>query len=168
MSVCNTPGKEGDGLVWTVLVLAFSVVIAAASARPYAGGWNDGSRLATVECLVDYHTLAIDHSIFVQPPDDPHTPSPYPLDEPDLLFHGTDDKLLIHGRYYSDKSPVPALLMAGVYQAWQWCTGVTARQRPDSFCYGMTVASSGLAYVIAVCCIYQLGGTLRLKLPRSM
>src|SRR5207302_11450601 len=103
MSVFNSPGKEG-GLVWTTLVLAISVAIAAASARPYAGGWNDGSRLATVECLVDYHTLAIDHSIFVQvpPPDDAHTPSPYPLDEPDLRRNGTGDKLLIHGHYYSD------------------------------------------------------------------
>ena len=36
------------------------------SARPYAGSWNDGSRLAAVESLVDYHTWAIDDSIFVR------------------------------------------------------------------------------------------------------
>ncbi len=123
--------------------------------------------MATVECLVDYHTLAIDRSIFVQVPpiDNSQTPSPYPHNEPDLLLNGTGDKLLIHGHYYSDKSPVPALLMAGAYQAWQWCTGATARQRPDSFCYWMTLGSSGLAYVLAVYCMYQLGGTLRLRLP---
>ena len=48
-------------------VLALAVVVALVSARPYAGSWNDGSRLATVECLVDYHTLAIDRSASVRP-----------------------------------------------------------------------------------------------------
>jgi hypothetical protein len=45
---------------WQVLIVAG--LIALASARPYAGSWNDGSRLATVEALVDYHTLIIDQS----------------------------------------------------------------------------------------------------------
>jgi len=151
-----------DGPVWIGLVLAISWALAAVSARPYAGGWNDGSRLATVECLVDYHTLSIDRSIFVEVPP---TSSPYLPDEPDLQLHGTGDKLLIQGHYYSDKSPVPALLMTVVYQTWQWCTGATARERPASFCYWMTLTSSGLAYVIAIICIYQLGRTLRLILP---
>ena len=43
-----------------------AVAIAIVSARDLAGGWNDGSRLATVESLVDYHTLAIDDSAFVK------------------------------------------------------------------------------------------------------
>lgn len=159
--------RGGQGAVWTVLVFVISLAIAMVSARPYAGGWNDGSRLATVECLIDHGTLAIDRSIFVQvpPPDDSRTPSPYPPDEPDLLRNGTGDKLLIHGHYYSDKSPVPALWMAGVYHVWQWCTGATARQRPDSFCYWMTLCSSGLAYILAVYCMDQLGETLGLRLP---
>ena len=65
------------------VLAAVALAIAAVGARPYAGGWNDGSRLATVECLVDYHTMAIDRSIFVQvpPPDGSQTPSPYPPDE---------------------------------------------------------------------------------------
>src|SRR5262249_47037802 len=79
--------------------------------------------------------------------------------------NGTGDKLLIDGHYYSDKSPVPALWMAGVYQVWQWWTGATARQRPDSFCYWLTLTSSGLAYVVAVCCMYRLGGVVQLTLP---
>jgi hypothetical protein len=166
MRPCRALFRE-DGPFWIVLVLVISLAIAIVSARPYAGGWNDGSRLATVECLVDQHTLAIDRSIFVQvpQPDDSEGALPYPRDEPDLLRNGTGDKLLIHGQYYSDKSPVPALLMAGIYQAWRWCTGTTARERPDSFCYWMTLASSGLAYVIAVTCMYQLGWKLRLQLP---
>ena len=55
---------------------------------------------------------------------------------------------------------MPALLLAGVYQAYNACTGRTARHHADSFCYCLTLASSGLAYVIAVWCIYRLAGCL--------
>src|SRR5262249_22649772 len=105
-----------------LLVLLGAGLLAVVSARDYAGCWNDGSRLATVECLVDSHTLTIDRSIFVQVPPQrsPGEARPYSEHEPDLLRHGTGDKLFINGHYYSDKSPVPALLMAGVYQVWQW------------------------------------------------
>jgi hypothetical protein len=139
-------------------VLFVSAAIAAVSARPYAGGWNDGSRLAAVEALVDHHTLAIDHSIFVRPPQPSNgdTPTPYLPGEP-LLRSGTLDKLFIDGHYYSDKPAVISLLMAGVYQMWQWCGGPTASMRPDLFCLMMTLATSGLAYVAAIWCMYRLG-----------
>jgi hypothetical protein len=156
----SRPGTAGQRAV--VLV---ATAIAVLSARPFAGGWNDGSRLATVECLVDHHTLAIDRSIFVHvPPRDPSTVSaPYPEDDAGLLQNGTGDKLLIGDHYYSDKSPVPALLMAGVYQGLQWSFGLRARERPDLFCYWMTVLSSGLAYVVAIWCIHRLGGLAKLS-----
>jgi hypothetical protein len=144
------------------VVVFVATVVAAISARPFAGGWNDGSRLATVECLVDEHTLSIDHSIFVQVP--PSPPYPYAADQSDLLQTGTGDKLLIAGHFYSDKSPVPALFLAGVYQAWQWTTGWTARERPDLFCWVMTFFSSGLAYIVAVWSVYQISRALRLSL----
>src|SRR6185295_8623235 len=44
------------------------ITIAMISARDYAGGLNDGSRLATVESLVDYQTFRIDRSIFAEVP----------------------------------------------------------------------------------------------------
>ncbi len=163
------PSAARESRIWGLSVLVVAAAIAIVSARNYAGCWNDGSRLATVECLVDYRTLAIDRSIFVDVPSrsDPANPGPYAPDDEYLQLHGTGDKLLIGGRFYSDKSPVPALLMAGVYQVLQWCTGLTARERPDWFCYVMTVCSSGLAYVVATWCIYQIGGRLRLsRFPR--
>jgi hypothetical protein len=150
-----------------LLVLAGAAVVALCSARDYAGGWNDGSRLATVEALVDRHTLAIDDSLFVKVPANGEggRPAPYPGDEPGLLAGGTKDKLWIRGHFYSDKSPVPALLMAGLYQGWQGATGLTARARVDLFCYWMTLLTSGLAYVAAVWCVYRVGGKLGLPLP---
>lgn len=149
--------------LWTpqALVLAGALVIALASVCNHAGSWNDGSRLATVESLVDHGTLAIDRSIFVQIPADF---TPYAGDNIKLLKHGTNDKLLIDGHYYSDKSPVPALFMAGAYQILQWTCGLTAQEHPQAFCYWMNFLSSGLAYVVAVWCVFQLGVPLRLPM----
>jgi hypothetical protein len=141
------------------IVFAASLAIAIFSPNRFAGSWNDGSRLATVECLIDYHTLAIDRSIYVQVPADK---TPYSAEDPALALYGTGDKLLIHGHYYSDKSPVPALLMAGLYQFLQSTTGLTARESPECFAYAMTLGTSGLAYMIAVWCICEMAGVLGL------
>ena len=140
-------------------------LIALLGARPFAGGWNDGSRLATVEALVDHRTLAIDDSIFVQPWHvDPGVAPPYHAETPALtqmlLEKGTMDKLFIGGHWYSDKPPVPAVLLAGVYWLVQQVTGLTARHRPDVFCYLMTVTSSGLAFVAAVVSVLALSGRI--------
>jgi hypothetical protein len=149
------------------LVVLGALAVALVSALPRAGCWNDGSRLATVEALVDHHTLAIDRSVFVAvpPPGDPWARNPYRSDDPELaeqLRAGTKDKLLIRGHFYSDKSPVPALLMALLYQALQWLTGLTARRQPEVFCYAMTLATSGLAYVASVWALFRTGRLLRL------
>ena len=84
-----------------VLLVVGATAIAVISARPYAGSWNDGSRLATVEALVDHHSLAIDSSIFVKVPASPlpcHA-TPYPADDPGLITWGTQDKLFINGHF---------------------------------------------------------------------
>ncbi|HEV3259238.1 MAG TPA: hypothetical protein VG013_20390 [Gemmataceae bacterium] len=162
-SATLTPANRGSPLIGA-LVVAAAAVIAVISARPHAGSWQDGSRLAIAEALVDQHTFAIDHSVFVQVPAYPDDRGPYPPDEPGLLKSGTSDKVFIHGHYYSDR-PVPALLMAGLYEVWQRAGGTTARERPDAFCRMMTLGTTGLAYVIAVWCVYRLGTTLRLGLP---
>ena len=39
-----------------IAVLFVAAGVAVVSAKPFAGGWNDGSRLATVESLVDRAT----------------------------------------------------------------------------------------------------------------
>jgi hypothetical protein len=139
-------------------VLAVALLIAACSARPNAGGWNDGSRLATVESLVDRHTMAIDDSIYVKGLPQGELPGPFPYAPgAGLAFQsGTGDKLFIKGHYYSDKSPVPAILLAAWYQILQWTTGLSAQQRPDLFSYVLTLSSSGLAYALAIWCVFRL------------
>ena len=135
--------------------------------------WNDGSRLATVESLVDRHTFAIDDSVYVTVPalDDPVRRSPYASSDPDmtrLLQAGTGDKIFVEGHYYSDKSPVPALLLALLYQALQWLTGLRAAFQPEAFCWAMSLLSSELPYVVAVWAVFRMGRLVRLPLATQV
>ncbi|HVS40239.1 MAG TPA: hypothetical protein VMS17_32070 [Gemmataceae bacterium] len=126
-----------DPLLQLGVVLA-ALAIAAAGASPRIGGWNDASRLATVECLVDHHTLAIDQSTWFQDTGDKIRPRP-------------------DGPFYSDKPPTMALLMAVPYLVLHDGFGFRAAGHPEVFCYLMTLLSSGLAYMAAVWCIYRVG-----------
>ncbi len=138
-------GPCATGWKTLLLLLAVASGLAVWAAQPFVGGWNDGSRLATVECLVDHRTFAIEQSVFTRPALREGTGS------------GTQDKLFIRGHYYSDKSPSPALLLALGYQCWRWADGPTAAQRPDTFCYAANLASAGFAYVISIVCLFILG-----------
>ncbi|MDB5310542.1 MAG: hypothetical protein JWO38_4744 [Gemmataceae bacterium] len=117
---------------WVLAAVALG--IAAVGAKPYAGSWNDGSRLAVVESLIDRGTLAIDDSIFCKVP--PHlvdagTP-PYPPDRADLLLFGTWDKLYVRGHFHSDKPAVVSVLMAGMYRPVLWLGVPPPRTAPTS------------------------------------
>jgi len=57
------------------------------------GPWNDRSRIATVESLVERGTFIIDNSI----------------------YSWTGDKIYVNGHFYSDKPPVLSFLAAGPY-----------------------------------------------------
>jgi hypothetical protein len=153
----------GHPLVPWLIGLACLLAVSA-GALPYAGCWNDGSRLATVESILDRHTLTLDESIFCRPPADSISRGcpAYPMHEPDLLANGTRDKLFIRGHFYSDKPAVPSLLMAGLYGAGEWLGLPGPAERPDVFCRVLTIATSGLAYVFAVLSLYQLGGVIAL------
>ena len=136
-----------------VLLLAV-ICIAIFSARPYAGGWNDGSRLAAVESLAEHGSFIIDESIFVRVPPDR---SPYPPGNASLAHDGTKDKLLISGHFYSDKSPVPTVAMAAVAHGLHWLGLPAAVDRPDMFCLVTTIVTSGLAYLLAVIALLRIG-----------
>src|ERR1700736_3738726 len=157
MATDNPRDRTTFGSDWLgVVTLTLAIGIAAVSAKPYAGSWNDGSRLAAVESLVDHHTWAIDDSIFARGRAHSGNGNPYPAKEPGLRNFGTRDKMWINGHFYSDKSPVPNLYLAVIYRGIQLISGLTARDHDGWFCYLMTLASSGVAYVISVWCIDRL------------
>lgn len=143
---------------------AIALGLAAASAKPYAGSWNDGCRLAAVESLLDRGTLAIDDSVFCGTPqrllENGHLP--YPPNRYDLHVVGTLDKLYVNGHFHSDKPAVISILMAAVYRPLMWLGLPSPGERPDVFARVMTVLTSGLAYALAVGCLWILGGRIGL------
>lgn len=158
-------GRSETHWLWAGRAIVFAAaIVALISARPYAGGWNDGSRFASIEMLGERGTFVIDDSIFVKPPPiESGKPLPY-APEPLLLnLLGTQDKLYIDGQFYSDKPPVLSVLMAGVYRVWLAAGGPTAAERPDLFCWLFTILTSGLGYVVGVWCIWRLALVLGLR-----
>jgi hypothetical protein len=120
-----------------ILIVLAAVVIAAGSARDFACSANDASRLATVECLVDYHTFAIDRSMWFEQTCDKIRPRP-------------------DGPFFSHQPPVLALLLAAPYQGMQSVFGMRAAEHKGVFCYLLTFLSAGLAYIVAVWCVFRL------------
>lgn len=154
----TTSRANADHALATWLLGLGGLLLAVVSAVPYAGGWNDGSRLATVESLVERNTLVIDDSIFCRPHEAiARGYPPYPPDDALLLEYGTLDKLQIGGHFYSDKPAVISCLMAIIYQVGQWAGLPRVAERPDLFCWLMTVATSGLAYIVALVSLNRLG-----------
>ncbi len=135
---------------WIVLAAgAFAV----ASAQPFAASWNDGSRLASVESLVERGTFCIDDSVFLHPPPDRPVYDPHN----ELLQKGTLDKLFIHGHWYSDKPPLVSLPLAAAYRLLMLGGAPAPSERPDVFAWILTVLLSGTGYAIAVGAMGILG-----------
>lgn len=151
--------RPSSSTKWTGAAIALAAfAFGLCLAQDHAGSWNDGSRLATIESLVDRGTLAIDESIFVRPPTEAGAgrPLPYSRSEPNLWERGTLDKLWIEGRFYSDKPMVPAIVSAGLYWILQKTTGLVARERPDRFSWWMTAGSSSIAFATATLSVYAI------------
>src|SRR5262245_61898358 len=95
----NWQSKSSQYFAWKPMSRRFiwiylgAAVLALVTARHYAGGWNDGSRLATVECLVDYGAWAIDESIYLTPGSAARPPY---ASGSVASQYGTFDKLLIN------------------------------------------------------------------------
>jgi hypothetical protein len=69
------------------------VLIALGATHCSSMSWNDDSRMATIQSLVESSSFVIDRTDFV----------------------GTGDKAFIDGHFYSEKPPMPAVLGAAVY-----------------------------------------------------
>ena len=69
------------------------MLVSLVSINPRINGWNEASRMALTQSLVEQHSFQIDESVFV----------------------GGGDKVFINSHYYSDKPPMPSLLAAVVY-----------------------------------------------------
>ncbi len=148
---------DGPTAAWVVAALALG--LAAAVARDYAGGWNDGSRLATAESLVDRGTLVIDDSVFSRP-QTWRFPDGVPPADPFVRQHytgATRDKVFVGGHFYSHQPPLPAVLMAAAYRPLVAAGVPRPGEDPALFCRVMAVLTGGVGYAAAVGCLWALG-----------
>jgi len=76
-----------------VRLIILLVLISVGVTHRSSMSWNDDSRMATIQSLVESGSFVIDRTAFV----------------------GTGDKAFIGGHFYSEKPPMPALLGAVVY-----------------------------------------------------
>jgi hypothetical protein len=144
---------EHRAVAWVLAAIAFG--LAAVSAKPFASSWNDGSRLASVEALVERGSYCIDGTVFLQPEIAPGT-TPYDPEKP-LLARGTYDKLRINGHWYSDKPPLVSLPLAAAYRGLMTLGLPAPAKRPDVFAWVICVLLSGTGYAVAVGCMWALG-----------
>ncbi len=146
---------DHPGMAWILAAAAFAVAMI--GARPVASSWNDGSRLASVEALVERGSFCIDGTVFLDPTDACARGVP-PYDPADpLLTRGTLDKLLIDGRYYSDKPPLVSVPLACAYRVLMLAGAPPPADRPDVFAWAVCVLLSGTGYAVAVGCLWTLG-----------
>lgn len=131
-----------------------ALLLAGLGVRPYAGGWNDGSRLASAESLAERGTLAIDDSVYVRP----WTAAAPPFTPGDALLaeKGTLDRIRVGGRFYSDKPPLPSIAMAGV---WKLARGLGARpvaEDPRVFARLLGLLFAAVPYALAVVALHAI------------
>ncbi|MCF7824352.1 MAG: hypothetical protein K9N35_09300 [Candidatus Marinimicrobia bacterium] len=73
--------------------LLYLILISLITINPRINGWNEASRMALTQSLVEEHNFKIDNSDFAD----------------------TGDKVFVDGHFYSDKPPLPSIIAALVY-----------------------------------------------------
>ena len=74
-------------------LVPFLILVSLLTINPRINGWNEASRMALTQSIVEHHELTIEQS----------------------TFQDTGDKLFINGKFYSDKPTTPSFLAAFVY-----------------------------------------------------
>jgi hypothetical protein len=134
-------------VVGAVITIAFLVVFVALT-KSKSESWNDIARIATIESLVERGTWAIGDSPWV--------------DE-------TKDKVLLNGRFYSDKMPLLSLMGAGVYAILH--NGWGASLAPNCaqvgrFCayYWLTLILAGIPATLMLWLFFDFAGRTNVPL----
>ncbi len=91
--------RRSTGLV----LFALFWLLWAALSKAHTHSWQEESRMATVQALVEQGTFSIDHT----------------------EFNRTGDKVFVGGHFYSDKTPLLSVAAAGVYAILRHVFGLT-------------------------------------------
>jgi len=107
------------------------VILALATTMPKVRGWNDASRMATVQSLVEKHSFIIDESVFVY----------------------TGDKVFINGHFYSDKPAIPSVLGAIIYLP-MFHFGIKLDYGWNLACYLITLFTVKIFWIMGLAAFY--------------
>ncbi len=166
------PQQTAVAVDWKPLALVgvFCFLVGLALVRPFAGSWNDGSRLACIESLAERSTWVIDDSLFVFPNgrgqgrgvggESLDLPNPYDPASEILANRGTLDLMQIQGHFYSDKSPVPSLVLAGAWRIGRIFGLPAPAQDPALFCWVMGAAGAALPLALGAVAIWWISSLL--------
>lgn len=101
--------------------------------------WNDASRMATIESLVDFHTFSIDRSTYIW----------------------TGDKYFYQNHFYSDKPPIMALYSSVFYLILKFFN-LTIAAHPAATYFLLTVLVIGVMSSLGLVCLYEIFKFLRI------
>ncbi|MDI6806511.1 MAG: hypothetical protein QMD14_01700 [Candidatus Aenigmarchaeota archaeon] len=106
-------------LIFFIFLLLFT--------KAHVGSWNDASRMATIESLVERGNFIIDNS----------------------TYNWTGDKVYINGHFYSDKLPVLSFLASGPYFLLKK-NGLSFKDNENVVYRTLTLLFSGIPALIAL------------------
>ena len=151
---------------YTVVVAVCFFAICIVFTHSHINSWNDASRLASVEALVEQGTWAIDGTT--------------------LAAH-TSDVISLKGRTFSDKPPVLSFLASGVYAVLHrvlglsltpkecdphasacYCFALLCPQRPDWAYYWITLTLVGLPSALMLALFYRSTALHALPNPTAL
>ena len=129
--------------------------------HPFAGSWNDGSRLASVESVAERGTFVLDDSLFVFPyGPKAGGPNPYDPKSEVLAKRGTLDLMQIDGHFYSDKSPLPTLVLAWSWKIFRGLGAPDPQNNPSFFCRVMNFLAGALPFALGAAAVWILAWRL--------
>jgi hypothetical protein len=120
--------------------------------------WNDSSRFAMVQALVETNTFVIDNTIFIVTDRDNQINKVSPFDPKNAFLnqYGTKDRLYISGQFFSDKSPVPGVMMAMTWRFLAYFGLPEIRENPHFFIYTMNFLFAGIPLIFSTWCILRV------------
>lgn len=108
------------------------ILIALGTTHCVPFNWNDESRMATIQSLVESRTFVIDRSDFAD----------------------TGDKVFVAGHFYSDKPPLPALIGAVVY-APLYASGLRLHKGYTAAYYLITLTTVSMAWLFGTLALFS-------------
>lgn len=115
-----------------IVIFLISFLFVAFFTKTDVAGWNDASRLDAVQAIVEHHTFVINNTLFE-----------------------TGDKVIINGKFYSDKAALSYLILVPVYYLL-YKMGLNFSNSPHLCYYLITLFTMGLSFSIMLVYFFRL------------